>query len=183
MKRLGILNRVNVWVAILLVGANIFTWIQVLTGMVAPYVVDPIRDQEVVELLNYIYSGEHSGESWEVTLTELEAEQTITWYLHKYPQIPFAYPQVEITPDYIAGEGDAIIGGLRIHVGGKVRVTLKDGLPEVDILSLSLPLPPAIQEAIEAEIQVQLGRAELLPVRFTSAEWGDSVVIVRGTIR
>ena len=25
--------------------------------------------------------------------------------------------------------------------------------------------------------------AELLPVRFTSAEWGDGVVVVKGTIR
>jgi len=183
MKRLKNIFRVNVWVIILLVVTNIFTWGQVLVGMVEPYVVDPIRDAEVVALLDYIYSGEHSGESWQVNLTELEAEQTITWYLHKYPQIPFAHPQVEITPDYIAGEGDAIVGGLRIHVGGKVRVTLKDGLPEVEILSLSLPLPNRIREAIESEIRVQLGRADLLPVRFTSAEWGEGVVVVHGIIR
>jgi len=183
MKRLGFLRRVNFWAAIILVSANVFTWGQTLVGLSAAYVVEPLRDEEVVALLAYIYSGEHSGESWEVTLTELEAEQTITWYQHKYPQIPFAHPQVEITPDYIAGEGNAIIGGRQIHVGGKARVTLKDGLPEVEILSLSLPLPRVIREAIEREIQVQLRRADLLPVRFTSAEWGDGGVVVRGTIR
>lgn len=183
MKALGYLKRVNFWAAILLVGANLYTWGQVSMALTAPYVVEPIRDEEVVALLDYIRSGEHSGERWEVTLTELEAEQTITWYLERYPQIPFAYPQVEITRDYIAGEGDVIVGGLRIHVAGKARVTLKDGLPQVEILSLSLPLPRAIRDAIEREIQVQLGRAELLPVRFTSAEWGDGVVVVQGTIR
>jgi len=62
-------------------------------------------------------------------------------------------------------------------------VTLQDGLPVVEILDLSLPLPSSMKEAIEQEIQVQLGRAERLPVRFTSAEWKDGVVIVRGSIR
>jgi hypothetical protein len=76
-----------------------------------------------------------------------------------------------------------IITGLHIHVSGEARVTLKDGLPVVEILDLSLPLPPSMKDAIEQEIQVQLRRAELLPVRFTSAEWGDGVVVVKGIIR
>lgn len=151
--------------------------------MPEPYVVDPIRDPEIVALLDYILSGDHSGESWEVTLTELEAEQTITWYLHRYPQIPFEHPRARITPDYVAGEGDAIIAGLRVHVSGKARVTLEDGLPMVEILELNLPIPGPIREAIEQEIQVQLQRADQLPVRFTSAEWREGEVTVRGVIR
>jgi hypothetical protein len=176
-------RRINIVVAIGLLAANLFTWVRLAQDAQAPYVVEGLRDPEVVALLEYIYSGEHSGETWEVTLTELEAEQTITWYLQRYPQIPFAHPQVEITPDYIAGEGDATVTGLRVHVGGKANITLEDSLPVVDILSLSLPLPAAIREAIEREIQVQLQRAELLPVRFTSAEWGQGEVTVRGVIR
>jgi len=148
-----------------------------------PYIVEPVRDPEVVALLEYIRSGNHSGEEWEVTLSTLEAEQTITWYLKRYPQIPFAHPKVEITPDYVAGEGDATIAGLRVHVGGKARITLSDGLPQVEILELSLPVPGPIREAIEREIQVQLRRADRLPVRFTSAEWYDGRVVVRGTIK
>ncbi len=175
--------RWNLWIAVVLVIANAFAWAQVISASSAAYVVDPIRDPEIEELLNYIYSGEHSGETWEVTLTELEAEQTITWYLQRWPQIPFAHPQIEITPDYIAGEGDATITGLRVHVGGKASITLEDGLPIVDILELSIPLPAPIREGIEREVQVQLQRADLLPVRFTSAEWRDGEVIVRGVIR
>ena len=60
-------------------------------------------------------------------MTELEAEQTITWYLNRYPQIPFLYPEVNITPDSVSGEGDVIITGLHIHVSGEAHVTLKDG--------------------------------------------------------
>ena len=173
-------NRV---IAIGLVLANLFIWAQLLLGLSQPHIVAPIKDPEVDALLNYIASGKHSGETWQVNLTELEAEQTITWYLKKYPQIPFAYPQVKITPDYISGEGDVLITGLRLHVSGRARITLQDGLPVVQILSLNLPLPPAMRQAIEHEIQVQLHRADLLPVRFTSAEWKSGEVLVKGIIK
>jgi hypothetical protein len=86
-------------------------------------------------------------------------------------------------PEYVSGEGDATIAGLRVHIGGKARVTLKDGLPVVQILDLSLPLPAPIRSALEEEMRVQLRRADALPVRFTSAEWGNGVVVVRGVIR
>ena len=173
----------NTWIAISLIAVNLYVWAGLLLSPPEPYVVEPIRDPEVVALLDYIRSGEHSGETWEVTLTELEAEQTITWYLYRWPQIPFAHPQVEITPDYVRGEGDATLAGLRVHVSGKARITLQDGLPVVEILDLSLPVPGPIREAIEREIQAQLQRADLLPVRFTSAEWRDQEVVVRGVIR
>jgi len=175
--------RLNLWIAAALIVANLFTWARLLLATSAPYVVDPLRDPEIVALLEYIRSGDHSGETWQVTLTELEAEQTITWYLHRWPQIPFAYPQVEIAPGYVAGEGDATIVGLRVHVGGKARITLKDGLPLVEILELSIPVPGPVRRALEREIQEQLARAALLPVRFTSAEWRDGQVTVRGVIR
>lgn len=175
--------RLNFWIALALVGVNLYAWAGVLLAAPPPYEVDPIRDPEVVALLEYIRAGNHSGESWQVTLTELEAEQTITWYLQRYPQIPFKYPRVTITPDYVSGEGDATIGGLRVHVGGKARITLADGLPVVQILELSLPIPGPLRRSIEAEIQTQLQRADALPVRFTSAEWRDGEVVVRGIIR
>ncbi len=175
--------RWNLWIALGLVLTNLYAWASLLSRLAEPHIVDPLMDPEVRALLDYIRSGEHSGEEWTVTLTELEAEQTITWYLHRYPQIPFAYPQVKITPDSITGEGDVILTGLHIHVSGEARVTLQDGLPVVEILDMNLPLPRSIKDAIEQEMQVQLRRAEYLPVRFTSAEWGEGVVVVRGVIR
>ena len=179
----AIRSRLNLWIALGLILANLFVWARLLLAVSYPHVVEPIMDPEVRALLDYIRSGDHSGETWEVTLTELEAEQTITWYLNRYPKIPFAYPQVEITPDSVSGEGDVIITGLHIHVSGEARVTLKDGLPVVEILDLSLPLPASMKDAIEQEVQVQLRRAERLPVRFTSAEWEEGVVVVKGVIR
>jgi hypothetical protein len=178
------IKRVNFWIATPIILTNLLAWANLLFTVPEPYIVEPIRDPEIVALLEYIRSGDHSGEEWEVTLTELEAEQTITWYLQRYPQIPFAYPQIEITPDYVASEGDATIAGLRVHVGGKARITLRDdGLPQVEILDLSLPVPGPIRKAIEREIQIQLQRADRLPVRFSSAEWHEGEVIVRGIIR
>jgi len=173
----------NRTIALVLVLANLFTWAQMLLALAKPHIVEPVMDPEVQALLSYIASGKHSGESWQINLTELEGEQTITWYLKKYPQIPFAYPQMQITPDYVVGEGDVLVTGLRLHVSGKVRITLKDGLPVVEIISLNLPLPPAMRQAIQDEIRIQLRRADLLPVRFTSAEWKDGEVIVKGVIK
>jgi hypothetical protein len=175
--------RWNLYIGTAVVLANLYAWASLLSAVAEPHVVDPVMDPEVRALLDYIHSGEHSGEEWTVTLTELEAEQTITYYLSRYPQIPFAYPQVKISPDSITGEGDVLLTGLHIHVSGEARVTVKNGLPVVEILDLNLPLPASIRDAIEQEIQVQLRRAEYLPVRFTSAEWGDGVVVVQGVIR
>lgn len=177
------LRNPNLWLVLALVAANLFAWAMLLTNISEPYVVDPIRDPEVVELLDYIRSGDHSGESWKVTLTDLEAEQTLTWYLDRWPQIPFAHPQVEITPDYLVGEGDVTLAGLQVHVRGKGRITLKDGLPLVQILELSIPLPGPLRRALENEIESQLRRADELPVRFTSADWSLGEVTVQGIIR
>ena len=176
-------SRLNVLMACVLVAANVWAWANVTAALTPPYVVEPIRDPEVVKLLEYIASGNHSGETWQVTLSELEAEQTITWYLRRYPQIPFEHPRIRMTPDDIFGEGDAMIAGLRVHVSARARITLADGLPQVKILELSLPLPAPIREALERELQVQLRRADRLPVRFTTAEWRAGEVVVRGYIR
>ncbi len=177
------MKQLNFWVAAILIAANLYAWTNILLAAPPPYEVEAVRDPEIVALLDHIGSGNHSGETWQVTLTQLEAEQTITWYLKRYPQIPFAHPRVRITPDYVSGEGDATIAGLRVHVGGKAQITLANGLPVVKILELSLPLPPPIRQALEDEIQIQLRRADRLPVRFMSAEWRDGEVIVRGIIR
>ncbi len=177
------LRHLNLWIALILIAANLYAWAGMLLAAPAPYIVAAVRAPQIVALLDHIQSGNHSGEQWEITLTQLQAEQTITWYLQRYPQIPFAHPRVTITPDYVQGEGDATIAGLRIHVGGRARITLSNGLPVVQILDLNLPLPPPIRKALEDEIRVQLGRAAALPVRFTSADWRQGEVTVRGYIR
>ena len=173
----------NIFIGALFIAANLAAVAQVIDSLKPPHIVEPIKAPEVDQLLTHIISGKHSGETWQVTMTDLEAEQTMTWYLKKYPQIPFAYPEVHIKPDSVSGEGDVIVGGLRIHVGAIVNVTLKNGLPVVKIISLTLPFPKSVQDQVEQEIQHQLGRAAELPVRFTSAEWGDGKVVVKGTIR
>ncbi len=111
LRRFISLNYLNFWIATLLIITNLIAWGDLLMARSAPYIVDPVRDPEIVTLLDYIRSGDHSGETWKVTLTELEAEQTITWYLQRYPQIPFEHPDIEITPAYVAGKGNANIAG------------------------------------------------------------------------
>src|SRR5436305_11866068 len=79
---------INLWIIAALVGANLYLWTGTLLAAQAPYVVAPLRAPQVVELLDRISSGQHAGETWEVALTDREAEQTITWYLERYPEIP-----------------------------------------------------------------------------------------------
>lgn len=177
------LRSINFWFVTALLLGNLLAWTTVLAARNPPHVVEPVRDPEIEQLLAYIRSGDHSGEEWQVTLTELEAEQTITWYLQRYPQIPFEHPKVAITEDYVGGEGEATIAGLRFHAGGKARISLKDGLPVVDILELSLPAPDPIRQRLELEIQEQLKRADLLPVTFEEAEFKNGEVTVRGRIK
>ncbi len=183
MRKLFSVKRLNLFIVLGLIVWNLYMWASVLQAAAVPYVVAPVRDPEIDALFERINAGTHHGETWQVTMTELEAEQTITWYLDRYPQIPFAHPRVKMTPNSLGVEGDATIAGLRIHGGGKVHVNLVDGLPVIQILEISVPLPDPIRQALEKEMQAQLRRAEGLPVRFTSAEWGDGVVVVRGVIR
>ncbi len=176
------LQSVNVWIAFILVAMNIIAWQSISIDKCPTHESEPIRDPEVVSLLEHIRSEEdHSGEDWIITLTEQEAEETITWYLHRYPQIPFAYPDVTITPDYVDGTGKIQFGVISYCVGAKVQVTLlENGLPYVKILDLSVPIP---NQLVEDELQKQLRRAESLPVRFDSAEWSNGIVVVKGYIR
>lgn len=185
MKRLKNLSRPNFLIPAALILANLFACAFFIVGATEARcpAVEPIRDEEVVTLLEYIRSGDRSGEEWEVTLSEQEAQETITWYLHRYPQIPFAHPCVEITSDYVAGSGFVTLPGFTIEVGAKVKVTLQDGLPLVDILDLSIPLPGGIEQLVEQEVQNQLRRADRLPVRFTTAEWSENEVVVQGYVR
>ena len=59
---------------------------------------------------------------------------------------------------------------LNLELLATANVTLKNGLPVVKIISLTLPFPKCVQDPLEQEIQRQLGQAAELPVRFTSAE-------------
>ena len=63
------LKRLNLWIGLALVVANVYAWTSTLLAASAPYVVAPIRAPQVVALLDKIGEGGHSGETWQVTLT------------------------------------------------------------------------------------------------------------------
>ena len=68
-KLFGLLTkRASVWIAAILIVANLYAWTNALLAAPAPHVVAAIRDPEIVTLLEYIQSGGHSGETWQVTL-------------------------------------------------------------------------------------------------------------------
>jgi hypothetical protein len=60
---LWIKSRINLWIALGLILANLFMWARLLLAATNPHVVEPIMDPEVRALLDYIRSGSHSGET------------------------------------------------------------------------------------------------------------------------
>ena len=53
-------SKSNFWITISIISMNLFVWASVLLAAPEPYIVDPVRDPEIVALLDYIRSGDHS---------------------------------------------------------------------------------------------------------------------------
>ena len=51
-----LINRLNFFIAAAIMVSNLFAWTSILLAAPAPYIVEPIRDPEVVALLEYIRS-------------------------------------------------------------------------------------------------------------------------------
>jgi len=184
MKR--ILGRLNVWFALLLISANGVAWAQALAPEGPAVVVQPRLEPGLADLRQRLLEGGHSGEPFSIEVTDREAAETITWYLERHPRIPFAQPQVTITPQGIAARGVAEIAGLRVGLSGQARVVLREGMPEVTLVRLDvagLVLPSFVQERIQAEIDAQFALAQDLPVVIEEFALSDGAAVVRGYVR
>jgi hypothetical protein len=50
----AIKSRLNFWIAVGQISANLFTWGRILLAVSEPYVVDPVMDPEIRELRDHI---------------------------------------------------------------------------------------------------------------------------------
>lgn len=180
------LGRLNVWFALLLILANGAAWAQALAPEGPAVVVQPRLEPGLADLRQRLTEGGHGGEPFSIEVTDREAAETIAWYLERHPRIPFARPQVTITPQGIAARGVAEIAGLRVGLSGQARVVLRDGVPEVTLMRLDvagLVLPSFVQERIQAEIDAQFALAQDLPVVIEELTLSDGTAVVRGYVR
>jgi hypothetical protein len=176
----------DLWIALALLVANSLAWGLTFAAREPAYVVDPRLDPELADLRERLIEGTHHGEPYEVTLTNLEAEQAITWFLNRHPSIPFRYPRVEIHPDGVEVWGEAHMAGLRVGLEGRANVVLRDGVPIITVERLGMAgvaIPGFVRQRIQAEIDRQLAQAYNLPIIIETLElhegWGRGA----GTIR
>ena len=180
------LRNLNLWIVVALLAANGLAWALTLTARGPAHVVEPKLDPDLADLRERLIEGTHHGESFEATITNLEAEQTITWYLERHPNVPFRYPRVAIHPDGIEVWGEAHVAGLRVGLEGRADIVLRDGVPVTTVEHLGMAgvsVPDFVRRRIQAEIDKQLALAHNLPVVIETFELQEGQVTANGTIR
>ncbi|MBN1660399.1 MAG: hypothetical protein JXA93_18515 [Anaerolineae bacterium] len=181
-----ILHHASLWFTLVLLVANGVAWAYALAPGDLLVDIEPQIEPDLADLRQRLREGGHSGESFSVEVTDLEAAQTIAWYLSNHPRIPFRAPQVSISPGGIEATGVAEIAGLRVPLRGTARIWLHAGVPDVTLVDLDvggLTVPSFVQRRIQSEIDAQFALAQNLPVSIETFDLQEGKAIVRGTIR
>jgi hypothetical protein len=181
-----ILRSLNFWIAFLLLAANGAAWAYALAPEGPAIKVEPRLEADLAALRQKLIEGGHSGEPFTVGITDLEAAETIAWYLDRHPSVPFRDPQVFVQPDGITAKGVAEVAGLRVGLTGRATIQLQDGVPLVTVEDLDLAgvaVPGFVRDRIQAEIDAQFSLAQDLPVSIEELRLEEGRATVRGTIR
>ncbi len=174
------------WFALILLLANGLAWAYALAPEGPAVVVEPRLAPSVATLRQKLIEGGHSGEPFTLEITGQEAAETIAWYLDRNPNIPFGQPQVFITSEGIAAQGEAEIAGLRVGLTGRAQIELYDGVPLVTLRDLDVAgvaVPGFVRDRIQAEIDAQFSLAQDLPLIIDELTLETGKATVRGTIR
>ncbi len=180
------LTNPSFWIALVLLTANGLAWAYALAPESAAVVLEPRLEPDLADLRQRLIEGGHSGEPFQIEITDQEAAETIAWYLDRHPRIPFRDPQVFIEPDGVAARGVAEIAGLRVGLSGKAYIELLEGVPIVRLGDLDVggvAVPGVVQNRIQAEIDAQFSLAQNLPLTIDELVLENGVATVRGTIR
>lgn len=180
-------RRRHFWITIILILGNGLAWnAAVSTNLPEP---EPILAPEIAEIRDNWRSGEASGETFSVVVTDQMGAEAIAWFLERYPEIPFSHPQVEFSPDgVVTGRGLATLLGVRTPVFGRVSVRLIDQVPKATLEEIgvaSATAPPFMVNALRAEIDRQQQRFKVgaLPIVITNIEFREGEVLVEGIYR
>ena len=180
------LKRPNLWFLLLLLIGNGLAWASAMAPGEARFI-EPRLEPALAALRERLIEGGHSGEPFNVVLTNQEAEESVAWFLKRHPNIPFANPRVEIHLDVIEARGEAHVAGLRVGLHGQARIVLQDGVPIVTVEDLGmagLSVPGFVRRRIQQEVDAQFDLSgRQLPVIITRFELTESQAVVEGTIR
>jgi hypothetical protein len=183
----GLLRRIDVLVALALLAANGLAWTTALASSGPSYIAEPILEPSLDDLRNRLIEGGHSGEPFELHITDREAAESIAWAINESPDIPFRNPRIAIHPDVIEAWGEAKVLGLKLSIHIWATVVLEDGIPTFTITDLKVagaPVPGFVLEAVQDAVyeQVDLSNRKL-PVIFETLELREGEAVASGTIR
>jgi hypothetical protein len=182
-----LLKSINLWIALGLLIANGLAWVTALASTGPSYIAEPILEPSLDDLRNRLIEGGHSGEPFELHITNLEAAESIAWAIDKNPEIPFSNPRTKIHPDAIEAWGEVEVLGLRLSIHAWATVALENGVPIFTVTSLEAagaPVPGFVLEAIQDALYEQIDLSNRkLPVIFETLELREGEAIASGTIR
>jgi len=183
----SLLKSVNLWIAVALLAANGLAWASALEPSGPAYTVEPVLETSLDDLRTRLREGGHSGERFELHVTDQEAAQSIAWFISIHPEIPFRHPRIEFHPDEVEAWGNVEVLGLRLSIHGWATMVLENGIPVVTLTDISVagaPVPGFVLEAVQDAVyeQVDLSNRRL-PVIFETLELREGEAVASGTIR
>ena len=182
-----LLKPINLWIALALLAANGLAWATALSPGGPAYAVEPVLEPSLDDLRTRLWDGGHSGERFELDVTDQEAAESIAWFLNNHPEIPFRHPRIAFHPDEVEAWGDVEVMGLRLSIHGQAAMVLENSIPIVTLTDVGVagaPVPDFVLEAVQDAVyeQVDLSNREL-PVIFETLELREGRVVASGIIR
>jgi hypothetical protein len=183
----GLLKPINLWIALALLAANGLAWATALEPSGPAYTTEPVLEPSLDDLRIRLREGGHSGERFELSVTDQEAAESIAWFLGNHPEIPFHHPRIEFHPNQVEAWGDVEVLGLRLSIHGRATMVLENDIPVVTLTDVGVagaPVPGFVLEAIQDAVyeQVDLSNRQM-PVIFETLELREGEAVASGTIR
>lgn len=178
-------RRASLWIALALLLANGLAWLR-LAPLDLQAAAEPRLDPQIAAIREKLFSGQASGQRFEIVVTDQMASEAVAWFLARHPNVPFSHPRIAIDSRGVTAGGVAYILGLRTPVSGRAWVGTRDGRPQVDLQSITLgraAAPDFILQAVQQEFQSQLTQAQALPVFIERVELGQGHMLIEGTYR
>jgi len=177
----------HLYIALVLLLVNLLGWASALRPEGAAYQAEPVLEPDLADLRQRLREGGHSGETFELHITDQEAAETIAWFLQNHPEVPFRHPRIAFHPGEIEAWGEATVLGLRLAIHGRATMHLQDGVPIVRLTELGVagaPVPEFVLQAIQDAVYQQVDLTHRpLPVTFTSLEIRAGEMVATGVIR
>jgi len=186
-KRIGSFRSPHLWIALGLVAINGLAWLSALGSSEPVCTTEPVLEPSLADMRERLIEGGHSGETFDLHVTDREAFNSIAWFLNNNPQVPFRHPCIAFHDQELEAWGETDVLGLRLSLYGRATMVLEDEVPVVTLTELSVAgavVPRFVLEAIEDAVYQQVNLSDRqLPVIFETLELREGEVVSSGTFR